>query len=332
MAEPTPEKAPRKTPARKTATRKGPTQAAALKALGLTKEDLAALKELRTQQASTPEPAPACTCNPGEACSDCPPKVVEAAANLRPGSGLVNPNASDPQAEIEYRQAPVPQQPNIPQTAEEPTWYMRNLRYMEVGFRLSRQSDSTKKRTQLKPRGQRGDIVKLEPGDLKDSELQTQVAFGVVEIISEGEARQAIAKQNTNRQQAVPSHIAMLRNEKGEEYTQSNPVRMASDEEAFGIKVADLNPDLMSGRMSDKEIKRDGGFAQQNLVGEVQNPSPGRIVSDGFIDPVQTDSSQLGNNDQRSQEIDALARSKAFEGPGAGLGEVTVKVAPVQRT
>jgi hypothetical protein len=35
---------------------------------------------------------------------------------------------------------------------------------------------------------------------------------------------------------------------------------------------------------------------------------------------------------RRLLEVDALARSKAFEGPGAGVGEVTVKVMPTQRT
>jgi hypothetical protein len=206
---------------------------------------------------------------------------------------------------------------------------MRNLRQMDVGFRLSRQEATGQKRTNLKPRGQRGDIVKLEPGDLKDAELQTQVSYGLVEVIPEGEALEAIRKQYTNYQNTVPAHIAMLRNPKGEEYTQVNPVTMASDDEAYGIKVADLDPGLMQGKLSDKEIKRSGGFAQNAQ----QTPTGGNpsIISDGFMAQPQQG---LGNNgdNEKAAEVDALARSKAFEGPGAGVGEVTVKVMPTQRT
>ena len=146
--------------------------------------------------------------------------------------------------------------------------------------------------------------------------------------MSEVEGVTAINKQFTNRQAQVPAHIAMLTNAKGEQLY-PDQVRMATDEEAYGIKVADLDPALMQGKLSDQDIKRGGGFAQNAS----QTPTGGNpaIISDGFIAPTQGDAAQLGNNDQRSQEIDALARSKQFEGPGAGLGNVTVKVEPVQR-
>lgn len=332
------------TPKKRAPARKPPTKAAALKALGLTNEDLAALKQLRSQQAAPAEPAPTvCTCGPNEGCTNCPPgkwsnspepRLVEASATLQPGSGFggdgMRNAPSDPQAHLEDRPAPRTidraQAVDFAQT-DEPVWYMRNLRYMEVGFRLSRQSDSSKKRTNLKPRGQRGDIVKLEPGDLKDAELQTQVAYQVIEIIPEGEALAAIAKQYTNHQHAVPAHIAALRNPLGKEY--DTAPRTLSDEESMGYKVADLDPALMQGKLSDKDIKRDGGFA---VMQPVQNPNPGRIVSDGFMAAPQQELGRNATDNEKAAQIDALARSKQFEGPGAGLGEVTVKVAPVQRS
>lgn len=298
---------PRKPAARKKPVKRGPSKAAALKALGLTQEDLDYIKDRNSPPTTAAKP-----------------NVVEASATLSSGFG-----GDDPQAVLEDRPAPPRVENAMPQTTEEPTWYIRNLRNVEVGFRLSRQAESTKKRTNLKPRGQRGDIVKLEPGDLKDSELQTQVAYQLVEVIPEGEALEAIKKQYTNHQQTLPSHVAALRNEYGKEY--NTAPRTVSDEESMGYKVADLDPRLMQGGLSDKDIKRDGGFQQEGIMQPVESPRPGSIISDGFMAPAQQAVGNAGDN-ERAAAVDALARSKQFEGPGAGLGEVTVKVEPVQRS
>jgi hypothetical protein len=308
---------------RKTPARKGPTRAAALKALGLTAADLRDLKEAAKELAELKmdrgkSDATECACGPNQGCTSCPPAKFE--------------NSRDPQKVLEDR--PAPHRVDLPDTEEEPVWYVRNLRHVDVGFRLTRQQKQGEKRTNLKPRGSRGDMLQLQQGDLKDPELQTQVGYGLVEVIPEGEARAAISKQFTNQQTQVPAHIASLRNPKGEAYEQANPVRIASDDEAYGVKVADLDPALMRGELSDTEIKRGGGFADPNRQGMPQNTSPGgnpAIISDGFMAPAQGDSSQMGNNDQRSQQVDALARSGQFEGPGAGLGRVNVTVEPVRR-
>lgn len=320
--------APKRKPAARKPVKRGPTKAAALKALGLTPEDLEAIKALR--EAKTNDAA----VDAAESLAGHPLKrseVHEATANLKPAPGFGGLGGDDPQKALEERPAPAKREWNAPDPDADPVWYVRNLRGVDVSFRLSRQKDHSnpKDRIALKPRGARGDMVKLESGDLKDPELQTQVSFDLVEVIPEGEALEAIKKQFTNQQTVVPAHIAALRNPLGKEYAQANPVKFATDEEAYGIKVADLDPDLMKGNLSDREIKRGGGFvqnAQHTPVGG--NPA---IISDGFMAAAQTDSSQMGNNDQRSQDIDALARSKQFEGPGAGLGSVTVKVEPVQR-
>jgi hypothetical protein len=292
---------------RKTPARRGPTRAAALKALGITKEDFELLKGLKESQVSAdPEPERPWVPDPEDV------KRVQS-------------DFSDPQQHLEDR--PVPEQVSVgidhgvPNA--EPVWYMRNLRGVEVGFRLSRQAESTKKRTQLKPRGQRGDMQKLEHGDLQDAELKTQVAYGLIEILPEGEALDVLKRQYTNQQVQVPPHIAALRNEKGEEYNVAP--RTTSDEEAMGYKVADLNPDLMQGKLSDREIKRDGGFAQQGVVMEpVQTPRPGKIVSDGFLAPVQQD---MGADNEKQAAVDAKLRAKQFEHrPEDNLGvKVTVE-------
>lgn len=299
--------AERKPAARKPAKR-GPTKAAALKALGLTREDL----EILAKAKAAPEGAIADTFPPEgyhfttSSTAEVAPNVVEGSATLHPAS------------ELRFQD----------EDQDEPVWYIRNLRGVDVGFRLTRQQKQGEKRTSLKPRGSRGDLLRLQAEDLRDPELQAQVGYGLVEVIPEGEALEVIKKQYTNAQTQVPAHIAMLRNPLGEEYA-PNTVRVASDEEAYGIKVADLNPDLMQGKLTDREVKRDGGFVQNAQ----HTPTGGNpaIVSDGFMAPTQTDSSQMGNNDERAQQVDALARSKQFEGPGAGLGEVVVKVEPVQR-
>lgn len=324
--DPKPEATP-SAPKKRAPRAKPPTKAAALKALGLSKEDLdnlkAAAKELAELKAQTPAQNPQ-------------PNVVEASATLRPAEGFGGDGTqaapSDPQQHLESRPAPSNEQGSMPTTSKEPVWYIRNLRGMEVGFRLSRQNAVGQKRTNLKPRGMRGDIVKLEPGDLQDAELQTQVSYGLVEVIPEGEALEAIKKQYTNHANAVSPHIAMLRNPLGQEY--NTQPRTLSDEESMGYKVADLDPRLMQGKLSDQEIRRGGGFAQDAS----QTPTGGNpaIISDGFqqqqnfMAPTQTALGGAADNEKAAQ-IDALARSTQFEGPGAGLGEVTVKVEPVQR-
>lgn len=318
-------------PARKAPAKRGPTKAAALKALGLTQEDLNAIKELRELKAvldknDLPSPMQSVP----QAVRD----LVGHQDHPKTGEGPESDHKTEvrftdsAQEFLEDRQAPVPQQQSLPQSTEDPVFYARNLRHVDVGFRLTRQQKQGEKRTNLKPRGSRGDMIKLEASDLRDPELQTQVNYGLIEVIPEGEALAAIAKQFTNQQTAVPAHIAMLTNAKGEQLYPDQVV-MASDEEAYGIKVADLDPALMQGKLSDSQIKRGGGFAQNAS----QTPTGGNpsIISDGFIAPTQGDSSQMGNNDARSQDVDALARSKQFEGPGAGLGPVTVKVEPVRR-
>jgi hypothetical protein len=186
-------------------------------------------------------------------------------------------------------------------------------------FRLSRQQDKTKRATELKPRGQRGDMLRLEPQDLNDPELITQVEYGLIEIITEAQARDIIRKQAHNVQQAIHPAMAALRNELGEEYAQ-DAVRVDVEYNSQGVTVAQLTPQGggagalpdLGRRGVDWNAIRQGQAAP--VMQPVQNPSPGRIVSDGFAKP--------------DVAADMVARQKNLEGPAAGGIQRVVVEAP----
>jgi hypothetical protein len=267
---------------RKKTTKRGPTKATALKALGLTKEDLELLAKVKAvreaKQAPQPEPA-----------------EVPVAVNEQP--------------------TPEDAPEDVPQAGP---FYARNLRGVEVGFRLARQ-DKGKKRFDLKPRGQRGDLVKLLPEDLEDDTLLNQVNYGVIEIVTAAEAKAALEKQSTNAQQAVHPAMALLRNELGQPYAPEN-IRTEAEFNSQGVTVAQLKP--VGGEFGEIQFDRDnkGSFNRNqpvNNVGPGGNPA---IISDGFA-----------RNDSAAQ-ADATARRKDLQGPEAGLGGVNVVVAPTERT
>jgi len=261
------QKKPASTPRKKT-TKRGPTKATALKALGLTQADLDAIKELHAAQVDAAEVAE--------------PEVSESDAK-------------------EYPAGP---------------FYIRNLRNIEVHFRLGRQSDRSTKRTSLQPRGQRGDVAKLEPEDLEDSELLTQVNYGLVEIITAVEAKKVLSGQVTNQQQRPHPAMASLRNELDQPYEQG-AVKLEESFEDQGVVVANLKPqgggagELASqGRGIDWEGSRSPN--------QVATPTSNGLISDGFA--------------ASDVAADAIARRKDLEGPAAGLGNVNVVVAPVERS
>jgi hypothetical protein len=205
-----------------------------------------------------------------------------------------------------------------PDPAQPQVFYARNLGSV-TRFRLSRQQDKTKRATELKPRGQRGDMLRLEPQDLNDPELITQVEYGLIEIITEAQARDIIRKQAHNVQQAIHPAMAALRNELGEEYAQ-DAVRVDVEYNSQGITVAQLTPQGggagalpdLGRRGVDWNAIRQGQAAP--VMQPVQNPSPGRIVSDGFAKP--------------DVAADMVARQKNLEGPAAGGVQRVVVEAP----
>lgn len=282
--------APRKKPAAK----RGPTKAAALKALGLTQEDLDTLKKL---------------------------------AELR----------ETVQSEKEFIGQPTPPEPPKPQpvpptqpkdafaakvekdaTATEQKFYARNLRNADASIRLARH-EGKKKRLEFKPRGQRGDIQPLQKEDLDDVQLLDNVGL-LIEIITAAEAKEIISKQVVNQQQQVHPAMAMLRNELGQPYEQTE-VPVAHD---GSYTVAHLEP--QGGEAGN--IPSQGRGVDWNAVHRGEAPVPERPRSLGGNPAILSDG--FARNDSKAA-ADALARKKGLEGPGAtGITQVTVE--PVQRT
>jgi hypothetical protein len=289
------------TPKRKTTAKRGPTKAQALKALGLTQEDLEVLhelKEIRAHEHQEPQ-------------------------RLHEAEEVSEARAQAARENDQEQSAAAPQavgQDHTPDNAD-PVWYMRNLRGVEIAFRLSRQ-ESGRKRTTLKPRGQRGDMQKLEKEDLNDAELRTQVAYQLVEIIPEGEAMAAIEKQAINAQQPGYRPIeSMLVNAKGETMVREGHEVVQADAIPFeqqGTVVARLSPQQNSDSTGDVPTRGRGIDWQQARQGLVQSTpvekgigTPG-IISDGFA---------VSDNDQRAAMArDAVARQHLGEevsGPSA---------------
>ncbi len=190
-------------PASKT-NKRGPTKASALKALDLTEEDLELLqliKELPEDLVTEEVPTPT-------------PEAEEA--------GILSPVPSITDV--------------MPEASVEQVFYARNLRNVELGFRLTRQDDK-KKRTNLKARGRRGDLVKLAPEDLTDQALLDQVNASLIEIITTGEAQNVVSKQSTNHKEAVHPAMEMLRNELGQKYA-ANAFRVEAEYNNQGETVA----------------------------------------------------------------------------------------------
>lgn len=96
--------------------------------------------------------------------------------------------------------------------------YARNLQRVPLGIRLD-----TGRRLELKPRGERGDLLLISKDEEQDPKLMGNVDLSVIEIISAAEAKTVTDKQLTNSRQAIHPAMAAMRNEMGDPY-QSPPV------------------------------------------------------------------------------------------------------------
>jgi len=241
---------PPKPAAKKPVARKkpaGPTKAAALKALGLTKEDLdiiAMVNEARER----------------------------AAAEIQHPEDLQYEEPVAPAAHTAA--APVLKTPPAERPTVEPGFFARNLRNVEANIRLARQ-EKGKKRIELKPRGFRGDLFRLKPEDLEDENLLANIGL-LVEIITAAEAKSIIEKQTTNLQTAIHPSMAILRNELGEEYAEG-ALKVDAEYNSQGITVAHLKP--QGGGAGEIQVDRQG------IHRAPTNAAPGgnsAIISDGF--------------------------------------------------
>ncbi len=212
-------------------------------------------------------------------------------------------------------------------------WYIRNGTFNPFNLRLDRQTE--KRRLELKPRGTPGDLHPIKEEDLQDPVLRRNVNLGLVELIPAGEASLIIEKQTTNIGTRVHAPLSILRNELGQPYEQG-AVKVEAEFNSQGVTVATLDPAQMQGHIEDKRVQV---MRQQpgQPVPQQQGPQPATSVVSGFVptggNPAIISQGGFQADAARAKAADDLARRRGVQGPAAGLpGDVTVTVAPVQRT
>jgi hypothetical protein len=198
--------------------------------------------------------------------------------------------------------------------------YLRNLTGYEVGIRLERQ-EKGQKRFDLKPRGQRGDLVPLQKDDTSDPAVTENEALGVVEIITEAEATKIIQGQSTNQQAPVHPAQALLRNELGEPI---ESVVLEPPEADRGTVVARLDDGQLASDgpgINWERSRRDPGIedASANNQSEPRRTSinPAEVRADGVV------------GDKASAEEAADAAARRSDATAHDLLKVTV--APTQK-
>lgn len=253
---------------------------------------------------------------------------------------IANLNAQK-EAEAETRaQENAAHEARVAEANQNGPWYVRNGYPAPFNLRLDRQTE--KRRIELKARGTPGDMHPLKDEDLKDPVLKQNLALGLIEIIPAGEATLIIDKQTTNMSHRVHAPLAVLRNELGQTYEQG-AVKVEAEFNSQGVTVARVNPDVLTGKLHDREIggtRSSGGLTrvqpgQEVAQGGNQTDQASSVVQSGFV-PTGGNSAivqygPLGDN-ARAKVADDLARRKGGQGPQSGLGDVTVTVDPVVRT
>ena len=212
-------------------------------------------------------------------------------------------------------------------------WYVRNLYPAPFNLRLDRQTE--KRRIELKPSGKPGDLHPLKDEDLNDPVLKQNVQLGIVEIIPAGVASRIIEKQTTNMGERVHVPLALLRNELQQPYKQGN-VKVEAEFNEQGVTVAQLDPGLMQGHLSDRDVKMTGGMTRTRPGEAVQQAPTDQatsVVRSGFV-PTGGNPAIIrqGGDNAHASMVDDLARRKNLQGPQAGLGDVQVVVEPVRKT
>lgn len=200
--------------------------------------------------------------------------------------------------------------------AEGPKW-IRNLYTSPFSLRLQRQSDPKHRRIELKPRGMRGDMFPLEPGDENDHVLRANI--GRIEIIGDSIARR-IAEGQTNNIQKTNTTLAMIRNEVGE------PIQKLTVETEYnqqGVVVGYVDPNQQA------KLEKGEFGKSKNSLGDLSRqpeqvqqfiPTGGNpaIISQG---PVNS----LTDNAKAAVE-DTLARIKGRQGRPEDVLGLTVSV------
>ena len=124
----------------------------------------------------------------------------------------------------------------IKKADESGTKWIRNCFNGPFNLRLQRQDK--KQRIELKPRGLRGDMFPLEPGDEKDHILITNLQQGLIELIGDGTARK-VTEGQTHNIQKTNTTLAMIRNENDEPITK---LTVEPEYNSQGVVVGYIDP------------------------------------------------------------------------------------------
>lgn len=203
---------------------------------------------------------------------------------------------------------------------EGPKW-IRNLYTSLFSIRLQRQNQKDGiRRIELKPRGVRGDMFPLEPGDENDHILRQNL--GRVEIIGDGTAKRIAEGQTTNIQKTNTT-LAMITNEVGE------PIKKLTVETEYnqqGVVVGYIDPNA-------KPKAPLGGIVRPNQLPDGQLPSPEQVQQ--FIptggNPAIVSQGPLTDNAQAAI-ADKLARIKGLQGRPEEVLGLTVSVEPTRQS
>lgn len=202
----------KKPTSRKTPAKRGPTKAAALKALGLTKEDLEILAKAKE---------PSETALDDILSYEAPPEEVQTPFNGR----------DTELADTIHRLVQGVPEEETAKVSKSIAIYARNAMYSPFRFKTE-----SGKQYNLAPRGYRGDFKVVHKDDLEDSNILDNANRGLIELLSREEADQVITKQHTNATSS--DHLrSFLRTPTGGEYA-PEAFTTASEEEVQGITLA----------------------------------------------------------------------------------------------
>jgi hypothetical protein len=205
-------------------------------------------------------------------------------------------------------------------------WYVRNNMNTEYNIRLERQHDKAQRRIMLKPRGTPGDLHPLKDEDLDDPVLRQNVGLGYCEVIPAGEAQQVIGKQTTNMSQRVHTPLAVLRNSNDQPYAQG-AVRVETEYNSQGITVATLEPGILQGQVTNRDL---GGTRSNGGLTRVQPGQPAQVNS-GFV-PTGGNPAIVSQGAQGRIQQDIANRKIREANLYPDPSGITVTVDPVIRT
>lgn len=197
-----------------------------------------------------------------------------------------------------------------------PKWIRARLS-AEFALRIGRRDKDKSRRIQLTPRGQRGDLFPLEPGDENDPDLRASLRDGYIELLGDTAANEVIQHQVENIHR-VHAPLAMLTNERGERPEGGFKVDVEQEFNRQGVVVGVI----------DKGETQRHGLGQIYRPEQVQRffPTGGNpaIVSSGFEPKL--------SEDARASIADDLARRKGVQGRPEDVLSLNVSVEPTRRT